>query len=122
MFTPSYIRIPLHHVDRESEGSAYPSITRYWDARAMKYAVPMLFKLKDSEGGDAHEINVFLEHLAGDMKAAMIFAKRGLLETMKHLKHSRLVDGSPSVGLPVPLHTFVEKKKKLRGSRPLYTR
>lgn len=52
----------------------------------------MLFRLNDSEGGDAHEINVFLgnilEHLAGDMKAAMIFAKRGLLETMKHLKHS----------------------------------
>ncbi|XP_050738040.1 uncharacterized protein LOC127009225 [Eriocheir sinensis] len=106
MFSRNYDKILVNHLERDSKGSAYPSITRYWDARAMDYAVTLLFRLKASKGGDAYEIddlfaNILKKHSAGDIKAAMILAKRGLIESKKYLKFSPLVGRLPPIKLPL---------------------
>lgn len=106
MFSQNYNRILVNSLERDNKDSVYPSISRYWDARAMDYAVTRLFRLKTSKGGDAYEIddllaNILKKHLAGDIKAAMILAKRGLIETKNLLKLNPLDGRLPSIKLPL---------------------
>lgn len=117
IFSINYERIMLDTFGRDI-GSFSP-IYRYWDGKAMSYAINKLFRLRSSaHGEEASKIdellaNITEKHLGRDLEAAFDLAKGALSKSKKRQRRSPTGTNLPKIKLPflgtitpVPLEDF----------------
>lgn len=112
--------------------SPYPFISRYWDARALEYAVTWLFRMrKEAQGSDIKEFDKVLMELytkleGGENEEALQYANHLLSKAMDRLGHkivSKYLNQPPLQiaisGLPLPLPLYLQDLNPLGVPRSL---